>query len=140
MKTSEFEISTNRERMDLDLIHSFLTKESYWAQGRRRDVVAHTLQNSLCFGMFKAGRQIGFARVVTDYFIHAYIADVFIVKEYRGQGLGKWLVSSMLAHPDLQQVQNWSLDTRDAQGLYEQFGFECTEFGRHMALRKRSNE
>ena len=140
VKTSEFEISTDRERMDLDLIHFYLSKESYWAQGRSRDVVTRTIQNSHCLGIFEAGRQIGFARVVTDYYNHAYIADVFMVKEHRGRGLGKQLVSYILAHPQLQQVQNWALDTRDAQGLYEQFGFECTEFGRHMALRKRRSE
>lgn len=140
MSVTEFEVSSERERLDLDLIQRYLSEESYWAQGRSRDVVARTVENSLCFGMYDGNKQIAFARVITDYAVHAYIADVFVLEPYRGRGLGKRLVASILAHPQLQQIQKWSLDTRDAHGLYEQFGFEKSEYGRHMALRKRSAE
>lgn len=140
MSVTEFEVSSELERLDLDLIQRYLSEESYWAQGRSRDVVARTVENSLCFGMYDGNKQIAFARVITDYAVHAYIADVFVLEPYRGRGLGKRLVASILAHPQLQQIQKWSLDTRDAHGLYEQFGFEKSEYGRHMALRKRSAE
>ena len=138
MRVTEFEVSSDRDRLDLDMIQRYLSEESYWAQGRSRDVVARTVENSLCFGMYDGDKQIAFARVITDYAVHAYLADVFVLEPYRGRGLGKRMVASILAHPQLQEVQKWSLDTRDAHGLYEQFGFKKTEYGRHMALRKRS--
>lgn len=115
-------ISTDPARLDLDTIHGYLT-QSYWGLGRSRETVAKTVEHSLCFGVYEGDRQIGFARVITDYTIFAYLLDVFILDEYQGRGLGKWLMACILAHPDLQDIRRFLLSTRDAHGLYEQFGF-----------------
>jgi GNAT superfamily N-acetyltransferase len=131
-----YTLSTDPSRLDIDVIHTYLSKHSYWAKGRSRAVVARSIAHSLCFGIYQGKHQVGFARVITDFAVHAYLADVFVLPEYRGQGLGKWLVASMLAHPLLRGVTKWSLDTRDAQGLYEPFGFEPAAPGRHMGLRR----
>lgn len=131
-----YELSTDDARLDVDLVHAFLSNESYWAKGRSRETVVRSIQNSLCFGVYKGKAQVGFARVITDYAVRAYIADVFIVPGHRGSGLGKWLVEAILSHPSLQDIGRWSLDTIDAHGLYEKFGFTVVEGGRHMGLRK----
>lgn len=117
-----FSISTDRARLDLDVIHSFLT-ESYWAREIPHDVVARSIENSLCFGVYRGDEQVGFARVISDYATYAYIADVFILESFRGHGLGKWLIGCIMDHPDLQNLRRWSLVTRDAHELYSQFGF-----------------
>lgn len=121
-RKGEFVISTDQERLDLDMVHGFLT-ESYWAGGISREVVARSIQNSLCFGVFCEGKQIGFARVISDYATFAYIGDVFVLESYRGHGLGKWLMECIGGHPRLQGLRRWTLLTRDAHGLYTQFGF-----------------
>ncbi len=118
-----YTISTDQAELDLDLIHRWLSQESYWAKGRSRELVARSIQNSLSFGLYKAGAQVGFARVVTDYATFAWLADVFIIPEYRGQGLSKWLVEVIIAHPQLQGFRRWVLATRDAHDLYKHFGF-----------------
>ncbi|MGH7924214.1 MAG: GNAT family N-acetyltransferase [Candidatus Binatus sp.] len=123
METGKFLISTDRSKLDVDVIHRFLTR-SYWAAGIPRETVARSIDNSLCFGVYDNGNQIGFARVVSDFATYAYVADVFILEPYRERGLGTELMSSIMAHPDLQGLRRWSLGTRDAQGLYEQFGFK----------------
>lgn len=133
-----YALSTDHGRLDIDLVHGFLSNESYWAKDRSRETVVRSLQNSLCFGVYKESEQVGFARVITDYAVHAYIADVFILPDHRDQGLGKWLVGAILAHPSLQEISRWSLDTMDAHGLYEQFGFSVAAPGKHMGLRKAS--
>ena len=115
-------ITTDRARLDLNLIHGFLA-ESYWAQGIPRDVVARSIENSLCFGIYSQAEQVGFARVITDYATYAYVADVFILESHRGHGLGKWLMECIRLHPQLQGLRRWSLVTRDAHGLYAQCGF-----------------
>ena len=117
-----FVISTDEERIDLDIVHGFLC-ESYWAQGIPREVVARAIKNSLCFGVYSDGKQIGFARVVSDFATYAYIGDVFVVESYRGHGLAKWLMECIVGHPRLQGLRRWTLLTRDAHGLYTQFGF-----------------
>ena len=117
-----FTISTDRSKLDLDVIHSFL-RESYWARGIPQEIVARSIENSLCFGVFASGKQVGFARVISDYATYAYIADVFILESYRGHGLGKWLMEQIMSHPQLQGLRRWSLCTRDAHGLYEKAGF-----------------
>jgi GNAT superfamily N-acetyltransferase len=117
-----FVISTQRERLDLDVIHGYLA-ESYWAKGIPREVVARSIQNSLCFGLFSENKQIGFARIISDYATYAYLADVFILETYRGRGLAKWLMECIVEHPKLQGLRRWTLATRDAQRLYTQFGF-----------------
>jgi GNAT superfamily N-acetyltransferase len=104
------------------MVHGFLT-ESYWAEGISREVVARSIENSLCFGVFCDGKQIGFARVISDYATFAYIGDVFVLESYRGHGLGKWLMECVIGHPWLQGLRRWTLLTRDAHGLYAQFGF-----------------
>jgi GNAT superfamily N-acetyltransferase len=121
-RKGKFVISTDEERFDLDMVHGFLT-ESYWAERISREVVARSIQNSLCFGVFCDGRQIGFARVISDYATFAYIGDVFVLESYRGHGLGKWLMECVIGHPWLQGLRRWTLLTRDAHGLYGQFGF-----------------
>lgn len=122
-----FLISTNKTKLDVGLIHHYLADLSYWAQGRALDVVKKSIQNSLCFGVFHGSHQIGFARVVTDYAVFAYMCDVFILEAHRGQGLGKWLVECISRHPDLQSLRRFLLTTADAQDLYARFGFTRLE-------------
>lgn len=119
----EFEISTDRQRLDREMIHDFLSRESYWAQGRSLEVVNRGIENSLNFGIYRGPQQIGFARVVTDYATFAWLADVFVLGEYRGQSLGKWLIEVIVAHPRLQGFRRWALATKDAHELYRNFGF-----------------
>jgi GNAT superfamily N-acetyltransferase len=119
----DYLISTDRSRLDVELIHEFLSKATYWAVGRKRDVVQRSIENSLPFGIYKGNNQIGFARVVTDYATFAWVADVFVLPEYRGRGLSKWLMEIILAHPQLQGFRRWVLATKDAHSLYERFGF-----------------
>ncbi|HUO63095.1 MAG TPA: GNAT family N-acetyltransferase [Terriglobales bacterium] len=115
-------VTTDRSRLDLDVIHGFLTT-SYWARGVPRDVVARSMEHSLCFGAFDEGRQVGFARVVSDRATFAYICDVFALESHRGRGVGKSLMAAIMSHPELQGLRRWTLFTRDAHGLYRQFGF-----------------
>ena len=118
----EYTVSTDPARVDLALVHGFLT-HCYWAKGITREVVGRSIENSLPFGIYRAARQVGFARVITDRATFAYIADVFILDEYRGQGLSKLLMQCIMEHPELQGLRRWSLATRDAHRLYSQFGF-----------------
>ncbi|MBI3651062.1 MAG: GNAT family N-acetyltransferase [Acidobacteria bacterium] len=118
----DFLISTDPSLLNLEVIHEFLTR-SYWAQGIAVEIVKQSLENSLCFGVYHHQRQVGFARVITDYATFAYLADVFILEECRGQGLSKWLMATLVAHPDLQGLRRWLLATRDAHELYRQYGF-----------------
>jgi len=118
-----YTISTKKERLDIPLIHDFLSKRSYWAVGRTEDVVRRSIENSLNFGLYKGDQQIGFGRVISDYATFAWIADVFVLDEYRGHGLGKWMMDLMISHPNLQRMRRWVLATKDAHGLYRQYGF-----------------
>jgi GNAT superfamily N-acetyltransferase len=120
---ADYEISTDPKRLDLDVIHGFLT-ESYWSPGIERAVVARALQNSLCFGVYDRSGQVGLARVVTDKTVFALLADVFILAPHRGKGLSKLLMQAVLGHEDLQGLRRFLLLTSDAHGLYRQFGFE----------------
>lgn len=119
----DYLISTDPERLDISLIHHFLSTETYWAVGRSRETVERSLTNSFCFGIYRNGEQVGFARVVTDFATFAWIADVFVLPEHRGRGLAKWLMTVILAHPKLQGFRRWVLATKDAHELYAQFGF-----------------
>jgi GNAT superfamily N-acetyltransferase len=121
-RRGEFLLSTNRDRLDLDVIHGFLTA-CYWAKGIPREVVARSIENSLCFAVYKQAQQVGFARAISDFATYAYIGDVFILEEYRGRGLGKWMMEAILRHPQLQGLRRWSLVTRDAHQLYQPLGF-----------------
>lgn len=119
----EFVISTDPARLDLATIHSYLSERSYWARGRSWGVLECAIEHSLCFGIYHNGAQVGFARLITDYCTLAYLADVFVLEDYRQQGLGKWLVACVLAHPALQAMPKWLLHTLDAHTLYRQYGF-----------------
>lgn len=127
-----YEVSTDRGRLDVDLIHRFLSEESYWARGVSRGVVERSLENSLCFGVYADGAQVAFARAVTDRSTFAWLADVFVVAEHRGRGVGELLMRSALSHPELQTLRRWLLATADAQGLYRRFGFEDSPEARFM--------
>ena len=119
----EFLLSTDPARLNLDVIHGFLTN-CYWAKGISREVVAQSIQHSLCFGVYDgSGVQVGFARVVSDFATVAYLGDVFVLESHRGRGLSKWLMECITRHPALQNLRRWILLTRDAHGLYAKFGF-----------------
>jgi GNAT superfamily N-acetyltransferase len=117
-----FTISTDPEKLDRGMIHHFLAA-SYWAKGIPREVVDRSIEGALSFGLFEDGRQVGFARVITDSATFAYLADVFVLESHRGQGLATWLMESILAHPRLQGLRRWMLVTRDAHPLYRKVGF-----------------
>jgi GNAT superfamily N-acetyltransferase len=118
----EYTISDDRERLDIDVIHGFLTG-SYWAKGRSRERVIQSIEHSLPFGLYHGDEQVGFARVLTDYIVLAFLADVFVVEAHRDKGLGRWLVDVVTNLPELRSVRRWLLGTRDAHDLYRQFGF-----------------
>lgn len=117
-----YTVSCDPARLDRSLIATFLAS-SYWAAGIPAATVNKSIDHSLCFGLFDGDRQVGFARVVSDYATFAYLADVFVIEPYRGKGLGEWLVECVSAHAELQRLRRWVLATRDAHGLYEKFGF-----------------
>jgi GNAT superfamily N-acetyltransferase len=122
-RRGDYTISTRNERLELPVIHDFISNQSYWGKGRKMEVVQRSIDHSFNFGVYKNERQIGFARVVTDFSTFAWVADVFILSEHRGLGLAKWLMETILAHPSLQGFRRWVLATKDAQALYRQFGF-----------------
>lgn len=124
----EFEISSDKTRLDVEMIHRFLSEESYWANQRPLEKTRIAIENSICFGIYSGDRQVGFARVVSDQATFAYVGDVFILDEFRGRGLSKILMRAMLEHPDLQGLRRWVLATKDAHGLYQQFGFMTMKF------------
>jgi GNAT superfamily N-acetyltransferase len=117
-----FRITTDVASMDLDAIHAYLTR-SYWSEGISKELVARAMAGSLCFGLLDGGRQIGFARVITDGATYAYLCDVFVLEEYQGRGLGTWMMRELMSHPALQGLRRFGLVTRDAHGLYEKLGF-----------------
>jgi GNAT superfamily N-acetyltransferase len=122
-RRGEFLISTDLARLDLDVIHNFLTN-CYWARGIPREVVERSIEQALCFGIYDgSGAQVGFARVISDFATIAYVGDVFVLEPHRGRGLSKWLMECITQHPALQNLRRWILTTRDAHGLYAQVGF-----------------
>lgn len=121
-KKGVYKISTDPRRIDLEAVHAYLSR-AYWSEGVPKEIVAKAIAASLCFALLEGSRQVGFARVVTDRATFAYLCDVYVIEEYRGQGLGKWLIEELLSHPDLQGLRRFVLITRDAHGLYKQFGF-----------------
>ncbi|HEY0386242.1 MAG TPA: GNAT family N-acetyltransferase, partial [Pyrinomonadaceae bacterium] len=122
-RRGEFLISNDLARQDIAAIHQFLSTSTYWATGRPIEIVRRSIENSFSFGLFHQERQVGFARVVTDYATFAWVADVFVLDEFRGRGLGKWLMEIIINHPRLQGFRRWVLATKDAHELYRQFGF-----------------
>jgi len=119
-----FTISTDTNLIDLDEVHRFLSTETYWAKNIPMATVEKSIRNSLCFSLFFDGKQIGFARIITDKATFAYMSDVYILKEFRGKGLSKWMMEVMMEHPDLQGLRRFVLVTYDAQSLYDKFGFK----------------
>jgi GNAT superfamily N-acetyltransferase len=131
-------ISTDRARMDVDAIHRYLSEESYWAKEIPRERVERSIANSLCVGAFDGDAQVGFMRVITDYATFAYLADVFVLPSHRGRGISKEIMSATMNHPELQGLRRWHLVTRDAHGLYAQFGFAALDAPeRHMGILRR---
>jgi GNAT superfamily N-acetyltransferase len=118
-----FIISIDKGLLDFDVIYKYLNEDSYWAKGLPQERFRKAIANSMCFGIYKDNEQAGFARVITDTATFAYICDVFVLPDYRGEGLSKWLMQTIMQHPDLQGLRRWSLATLDAHGLYAQFGF-----------------
>lgn len=117
-----FTVTTDKEKIEIDILHNFLN-QSYWANGRTKQTIITSIENSLCFSMFKGEKQIGFARVITDYATFAYLCDVYIEEDYRGNGLGIWMLECILNYPNLLDLKKWLLATRDAHELYRKFGF-----------------
>ncbi|WP_077922459.1 GNAT family N-acetyltransferase [Spirosoma sp. 209] len=124
---TDYTISTDKSRLNVPLIREFLSQQSYWAKNIPLDIVERSIANSLCFGVYQHGQQVGFARVITDQATFAYLSDVFILPEHRGKGLSKWLVQTISDWPELQGLRRWMLATRDAHSLYEQFGFRAID-------------
>ena len=131
----EYLISTDPARVDIDSVHRFLSDEAYWSPGVPLDVVRRAIAGSIVFGLYRGSEQVGLARVVTDRATFAWLCDVYVLKEHRGHGLGKWLMECVKAHPDLQGLRRWLLATRDAHGLYAQFGYEPVDPERFMEIR-----
>lgn len=124
VERDQFLISTDKSKLDIPFIHQWLSQRSYWALGRSLPAVQQSIEHSLCFGVYAGQQQVGFARVVTDYTTCAWLADVFIMETHQGRGLGKWLIETITAQPLLSDLRLFFLGTRDAHGLYRQYGFE----------------
>lgn len=125
-KKGEFLISTDKNKLQLEVIHKFLSN-SYWAKDVSFATVKNSVENSFCFGVYKSSKQIGFARLITDFNTFSYLADVFIIEKYRGLGLSKWLMKVIIEYPEFQNLKSWMLKTEDAHSLYKQFGFDKPE-------------
>ena len=129
-----YELDTDKSRLDLDLIHQFLAG-SYWSEGIPKEIVLKSIRESDCFGIYKSGKQVGFARVISDHATFAYLADVFVIPAERGHGLGKWLMATIMKSGQYQNLRRWLLATKDAHELYRQFGFTEAPPGRVMEIR-----
>jgi len=124
LKNENFTINTNKDKLQLTVIHGYLSR-SYWSENIPIEIVEKSIKLSFCFGVYLFDKQVGFARLITDFCTFAYLADVFILEEYQGKGLSKWLMHEIVNHPDMQGIRRWSLTTADAHGLYQQFGFSA---------------
>ena len=122
-----FLISTDKNKLDVSLIHDYLSNESYWAKNIPVHIIEKSIDGSFCFGIYHSNKQVGFARVITDHATFAYLADVFVVEQYRGKGLSKWMMETITTNPELQGLRRWLLATRDAHGLYARFGFAALD-------------
>lgn len=131
----DYEISTDLARIDFDTVHRWLSEDAYWSAGVPLDVVRRAMAGSIVFGLYRGSEQVGLARVVSDRATFAWLCDVYVSREHRGHGLGKWLMETMKSHPDLQGLRRWMLATRDAHGLYAQFGFTPVDPDRFMEIR-----
>ena len=132
-------ISTNREKLDVNAIHNFLSTQSYWCQNIPVETVIKSIDNSLNFGLYYEDQQIGFARIISDFSTMAYLADVYVLHEHRGKVLSKWMMQVIMSHPELQGLRRWMLLTADAHGLYKQFGWkEIANPDRYMELHNKN--
>ncbi len=132
-------VSTDKTKLDVATIHDYLSNRSYWGQGRTIDMVRRSIDHSMCFGMYDQNNQIvGFARVITDYTVFAYLADVFILEGHRNRGLGKMLVNQVINHDAFKDIRFWRLDTKDAHGLYRKVGFREPSFPERMMEKRRA--
>ena len=131
-------VTTDPARLDLDAIHAFLAGASYWATGIPREVMERSIRHSICFGAFDGGRQVGFARVISDRATFAYVCDVFVLDSHRGRGVGTRIMACITSHPELQNLRLWTLFTRDAHGLYRQYGFETARYPDRLMERRQS--
>ena len=136
-------VTSDRARMDLTMIYSFLSQDSYWAKNIPRETVERAIEHSLCFGAFdsdtQGDAQVGFARVITDYATFAYLADVFVLESHRGRGIAKQILQAIATHPELHGLRRWHLVTRDAHSLYAQFGFEPIDAPERHMMKVRRN-
>jgi GNAT superfamily N-acetyltransferase len=123
MNKEDYHISTDKSMLDLQLIHNYLSGESYWAKGMPLETMKRSIQNSICFGVYLDDQQVGFARIISDCATFAYLADVFIIQDHRGKGLSKMLMEYIMNLPELQGLRRWVLGTAHAHGLYAQYGF-----------------
>jgi GNAT superfamily N-acetyltransferase len=140
-RRDEFTISTEKSRLDVALIHDYLSNRAYWSKGSSLETVRLSIQHSLCFGVYKDSQQVGFARVVTDYATIGWLCDVFILEDYQGKGLGKWLVACVVEHPELNSIRRIMLATRDAHQLYRTYGgFESLDGPERWMVRLISDE
>ncbi|MGH7335013.1 MAG: GNAT family N-acetyltransferase [Candidatus Rokuibacteriota bacterium] len=128
-------VTADPDRLDLDAIHGFLVG-SYWAAGIPREVVERSLRHSICFAALDGERQVGFARVISDRATYAYVADVFVLPNHRGRGIGKRLMAAITSHPELQNLRLWTLFTRDAHALYRQYGFTEARYADRLMERR----
>ena len=119
----EFRISTDIREMDVDLVHDYLSKQSYWAKGRGKEEVIKSMENSICFAVFNGNAQIGFARLVTDYVVFAWLMDVFVIDEFKNKGVGRFLMDYIMNLPEIKEVNGFGLRTKDAHGFYMKYGF-----------------
>ncbi|MBN8570882.1 MAG: GNAT family N-acetyltransferase [Ignavibacteria bacterium] len=136
--TSEYWITTDNEKLDFDSIHNWITN-SYWANGRTKESMKKVMDNSLNFGLFHNDKQVGFARIITDYHTFAYLCDVIIDENYRGRGLGKLLMKEVMEYPPLLTMKRWLLFTKDAHGLYEHFGFTKDDMPERTMIKKNTD-
>ncbi|WP_408007289.1 GNAT family N-acetyltransferase [Pseudalkalibacillus sp. A8] len=138
----EYILTMDRDELDIPYIHRYLSEDSYWAQGIDFDTVEKSIRNSLCVGLFYEQNQVGFARVITDYATFGYLADVFVDEHHRGKGLSKWMMTEVMAHPDLLKLRRIMLATEDAHGLYKKFGFEVYDNNdkKLMGIRRKAEE
>lgn len=123
VEKDQFLISTDRSKLDTDSIHEFLSTKAYWCLNIPKETVRKSIENSLCFGLYDGEKQVGFARVISDFATIAYLGDVYVLEQYRGHGLSKWLMETVMSHPQLQGLRRWILLTGDAHGLYRKFGW-----------------
>lgn len=134
----KFYISTDKSKLDISLIHNSL-KTLYWTENIPLAILSKSINNSLCFGLYEGDKQVGFARVITDYTTSALLKDVFILEPYREQGFGIWFVESILEYPELQKVAMWLLGTKDAHGLYRRYGFKDLKQPERIMIRLNPN-